>query len=144
MIISGRYIKDAPYIPARVVVGQHEGVVWFLADCGAARTVIFDRTLDDLRIASSLMEPMEGRLVGIGGSVRGFLLRNTQMMFLSDRGEFQITFDLAATKHDLEQLPPDEALRLSKLPSVLGRDIINQFEFCCDYEAGTVSLKKRK
>ncbi len=65
------------------------------------------------------------------------------MTFISDRGGFQLMRDISAIKHDIEKIPSEEAELLYALPSVLGRDIINQFEFCCDYEAGTVSLKRR-
>jgi hypothetical protein len=54
-----------------------------------------------------------------------------------------MTRDIRAIMHDFNKFPPDEAARLYTFPSVLGRDIINQFEFCCDYEAGTVSLERR-
>jgi hypothetical protein len=43
---------------------------------------------------------------------------------------------------DLAQLPPTEAARILLIPSVLGRDLINQFRFTCDYQAGTVELQR--
>jgi hypothetical protein len=144
MIITGRFIHDAPYFPANVVVGDWHGVVWLLADVGASHTAFLDRDLKILGVSSSALEIVDKRLFGIGGSVRTFLLRNIQMTFISDKGDFRLIRDIYAIQHDLERISPDEAELLYTLPSALGRDIINQFEFCCDYEAGTVSLKKRK
>jgi hypothetical protein len=42
----------------------------------------------------------------------------------------------------LQRLPPDEVARILRLPSVLGRDLINQFRFTCDYQAGIVELSR--
>ncbi|MEW6374264.1 MAG: hypothetical protein AB1502_00540 [Thermodesulfobacteriota bacterium] len=50
--------------------------------------------------------------------------------------------DLWVVQHDLEQLPPEEVARILRLPSVLGRDLINRFYFTCDYQAGIVQLKR--
>jgi hypothetical protein len=143
LIIAGRFIDDAPYFPATIVVGEWHGVVWLLADVGASHTAILDRDLRSLNIPSSALEQADGNLVGIGGIVRGFLLRRVKITFISDRGDCELIRDIRAVKHDIEKVSPEEPELLYALPSVLGRDIINQFEFCCDYEAGTVSLKRR-
>lgn len=47
-----------------------------------------------------------------------------------------------AAQHDLGQLPPEEVARILRLPSVLGRDLLNRFHFTCDYQAGTVQLER--
>jgi len=144
LIISGRFIDDAPRFPATLSFGEHQGVVWLLADVDAFHTTILDRDLEYLGIPLSLIEPAKKRLVGVGGSVDTFILRDVQITFVSDKGEFRLTWDVRVVQHDFNKLSQDAAEILFEFPSVLGRDIINQFEFCCDYEAGTVSLKKRK
>jgi hypothetical protein len=143
LIIAGRFIDDAPYFPATLVYGEHQGVIWLLADVGASHTTILGRDLEYLDIPFSKLELAETRLVGIGGSARTFLLRDVQIAFISDKGDLLLTCDLRAIQHDVEKISPDDAKILFEFPSVLGRDIINQFEFCCDYQAGTVSLKRR-
>lgn len=142
MIIAGRFIDDAPYFPATVTIGKHQGVVWLLADVGAGPTTILDRDLEYLGISSSDLELAEKPLLGIGGTAHTFILRDVQIAFIADNGEFYLKRDIRATQHDFEKFSPDDAQRLYRLPSVLGRDIINQFEFCCNYEAGTVTLKR--
>lgn len=142
MIIAGRFLRDAPFFPANIIISEHQGVVWLLADVGASYTAILDRDLEYLGVSSSTLE-FTDKLFGIGGSANTFLLRNVQISFISDKGEFRMTRDIRAIMHDFGKFPPDEAARLYTFPSVLGRDIINQFEFCCDYEAGTVSLERR-
>lgn len=144
MIIAGRFIDDAPYFPATLTIGKHQGVVWLLADVGAGPTTILDRDLEYLGISLSGLEPAAKSLLGIGGTARTFILRDAQIAFIADNGEFYLKHDIRAIQHNFEKFPPDEAKRLYRLPSVLGRDIINQFEFCCSYQAGTVTLKRPK
>jgi len=64
------------------------------------------------------------------------------MSLRSDEGEFSAEQDLCVVQHDLAQLPPDEAARILRLRSVLGRDFINRFQFTCDYSAGIVQLQR--
>ena len=143
MIIAGRFIDDAPYFPVTLVYGEHQGVIWLLADVGASHTTILDRDFEYLGIPFSALELAETKLVGIGGSARTFLLRDVQITFISDKGDFLLTRDVRVIQHEFDKISHDDAKILFEFPSVLGRDIINQFEFCCDYEAGTVSLERR-
>jgi len=43
--------------------------------------------------------------------------------------------------HFIADAPYDEVSRILRLPSVLGRDIINRFRLICDYSVGEVLLE---
>ena len=43
MIIRGHFICDVPYFAAHLRFQGFEGVIWFFADTGAARTTLLDR-----------------------------------------------------------------------------------------------------
>jgi hypothetical protein len=88
------------------------------------------------------LEPTLLPLVGIGGSVRSFLVRDVEITLVSDEGAVSLRQDLWVVQHDLGQLPPEEVSRILRLPSVLGRDLINRFHFTCDYQAGIVQLER--
>ena len=72
--------------------------------------------------------------------MRSFLLRDVEITLASDERDMVLRQDLWVAKHDLEQLPPEEAARILRLPSVLGRDLLSRFPFTCDYQEGIVQL----
>jgi len=143
VIIRGRFIGDAPYFAAHIRAAQFEGMVWLLADTGASRTTLLDRDVGRLGIPSTSLEPALLPMVGIGGSVRSFLLCDAELTFASDEGEMVLQQDVWVVQHDLVRLPPEEVARILRLPSVMGRDLINRFHLSCDYRTGTVQLERR-
>lgn len=140
MIVRGRFIGEAPYFAAHLRSVSFEGLVWFLADTGASRTTMLDRDVRLLNIAAEALEPALLPIVGIGGSVRTFLLRDVNIRLSAEEGDVIFRQDLWIVKHDLGQLPPEEVSRILRLPSVMGRDLINRFHFTYDYKAGIVEL----
>jgi hypothetical protein len=117
-------------------------MVWMLADTGASRTILLDRDVRSLRIPAGSLEPSSLAIVGIGGSVRSFLIPAVDVTWASDEGDVTERLNLSAAQHDLDRLPPEEASRILRLPSVLGRDLLNRFRFVCDYRSGTVRLER--
>jgi len=141
-MIRGRFIGDAPYFAVHLRSAHLEGLVWFLADTGASRTTLLDRDVKLLGLSTVSLEPAPLPIVGIGGSVRSFLARRVEITLPSDSGSFVVRQDLSVVQHDLGRLPPEEVARILRLPSVLGRDLINRFRFVCDYQSGIVELAK--
>ena len=142
MIIRGRFIGDAPYFTVRLRSAHFQGLVRLLADTGASRTTLLDRDVRLLGIQDEILEPALLPIVGIGGSVRSFLVGDVEFTLASDKGDVVQLQDLWVVQHDLSQLPPEEVSRILRLPSVLGRDLINRFSFSCDYQAGIVQLER--
>ena len=142
MKIFGRFIGDAPYFAAHLKTEFGEGLVWLLADTGASRTTLLDRDVMLLEIPIESLEPADLPLVGIGGSVRSFTIPKAEITFRSDKGDVVIQHELWVVKHDLKMLPPEEVSRILRLPSLLGRDLINRFRFVCDYRTGDVFLEQ--
>ena len=143
MIIRGRFIGDAPYFALHLRATHFQGLVWMLADTGASRTLLLDRDVRTLGIPAATLEPTVGTLVGIGGSVRSFSIRGVEITWASDEGYERLPGqELWAVQHDLSQLPAGEVSRLLRLPSVLGRDLLNRVRFLCDYRTGIVQLEE--
>ena len=141
MIIRGAFIGDAPYFSVHLRALHFQGLVWLLADTGASRTTILDRDVKLLGVPVEALKPAAQPMIGIGGSVRSFLVENVEIRMVSDQGDFLLDQDLWVVQHDLEQLPSGEVARILRLPSLLGRDLISQFRFISDYRAGTVQLQ---
>jgi hypothetical protein len=142
VIIRGRFIGDAPYFAVHLRAAHLQGMVWFLADTGASRTTLLDRDVRLLGIPAEALEPALLPIVGIGGSVRSFLIRHVESTLTSDEGDVVLRQDLWVVQHDLGQLPPEEVSRILRLPSIMGRDLINRFHFTCDYQTGGVRLER--
>jgi hypothetical protein len=140
--IRGRFIGDAPYVAVRLRSAHARGLVWFLADTGASRTVLLDYDAKNLGLSAADMELTSSFVAGIGGSVRSFCLRAATLVFAADGGDLVWHQDLLAVQHDLTQLPPEEVARILKLPSLLGRDFLNRFRFTCDSRTGFVELER--
>ncbi|MDP2937084.1 MAG: hypothetical protein Q8O86_11410 [Dehalococcoidia bacterium] len=141
MIIRGRFMGDAPYFAAHLRTARFQGFVWFLADTGASRTILLDRDVQLLAIPQEVLEPASLSIVGIGGSVQTLVVRDAEIVFASDEAAVSLRQDLWVVQHDLGQLPPEEVSRILRLPSVLGRDLINRFRLTSDYRTGTVQLE---
>lgn len=142
MIIRGHFIGDTPYFAVRLQSPHFQALVWLLADTGASNTALLDRDIRLIKIPFTALEPLAMPMVGIGGSVRSFLVRNVNFTFASDEGDFTLQQDLYLIRHNLDQLPPEEASRILRLPSVLGRDILNRFHLSYDYRTGIVQLER--
>lgn len=141
MIIQGRFIGNAPYFVAHLQSIPFQGFIWLLADTGASRTTLLDRDVGLLGVSTDALEPALLPVVGIGGSVRSFVIRDVKITFVSKEGNVVLQQDLWIVQHNLNQLPPDEVSRILRLPSVMGRDLINRFHFVCDYPIGKVYLQ---
>ena len=141
MIIPGYFIGDAPYFFVRVRLVQFEWEVWLLADTGAARTTLLDRDVGQLGIPATLLEPASLPVVGVGGSVRTLMLRDVELTLASDEGDVGLRQNVWVVQHELDRLPPEEVARMMRLPSVMGWDVINRYNFVCHYQAGLVYLE---
>lgn len=109
MIIRGRFIGDAPYFTVHLRSAHFQGLVWFLADSGASRTTLLDRDVRLLGLQAENLELALLPIVGIGGSVRSFLVQDVELTLASDEGDVMQRQDLWVVQHDLGQLPPEKS-----------------------------------
>jgi hypothetical protein len=142
VIIRGRFIGDAPYFAVHLRSSHFQGIVWFLADTGASRTTLLDRDVALLGIPAKALEAASLPVVGIGGSVRSFLVRDVELTFVSNGEDVVLRQNIWVVQHDLATLPPQEASRILRLPSLLGRDVMNRFHLSRHYNIRTVHLER--
>ena len=141
MIIRGCLIGNAPYFIAHIRSKHFHGNVWFLADTGASNTTLLDRNVKLLGIPIDILEPDPNPIVGIGGSVNSLFIKNVEITMASDEGDFVCQQNLWVVKHDLTNISLEESARILRIPSVMGRDLISQFQFIYDYKARIVELR---
>lgn len=96
--------------------------VEFLVDTGVSRTTICDKDVIRLEIDFSKLEKLSEGMLGIGGLVDTYVLRNVKLTFRRENGQSHVeSFDrIYVLKHTVL----DE--RIMRIPSILGRDMLNK------------------
>ena len=109
------------------VLGIHE-TVEFLVDTGASRTTICDKDAVRLGIDFDRLERLSEGMLGIGGIVDTYVLRNVKLTFRRETDESHVeNFDrIYVLKHAVL----DD--RIMRIPSILGRDMLNKHALVYD------------
>ena len=61
---------------------------------------------------------------GIGGSVETFIVDDSTLLLDSE----EIRVPIFVLRHDIENLNKEDRIRILRIPSLLGRDVINRFK----------------
>jgi len=136
---TGFHTLPAPYVQAALVLPRLglQGLINFLIDTGADNTTLslidVERmNLDYRRLRRDSQTPVEG----IGGEQ--YFYQEEAVLILRDENGEIYTFPIHA--HIPKRGGGSQANRQRKLPSVLGRDIINQIRLSVDFHDGVVEL----
>ena len=103
-------------------------IIEFLVDTGASRTTICDKDVIRLGIDFSKLEKLSEGMLGIGGLVDTYALKNVRLTFRRENEESHVeSYDrIYVLKHAVR----DE--RIMRIPSILGRDMLNKHAFIYD------------
>jgi hypothetical protein len=101
--------------------------VRFLIDTGASRTIISDMDAIKLGIDHSLLPKSKAGTIGIGGVVDTYFIKNVKLIFKTQEGVHAEKLDeIFILKHK----ESDE--KIKRIPSLLGRDILNKYKLLLD------------
>lgn len=142
MIIQGTIKDGSPCFVVYLHSEHFNEIVWMLADTGANKTTLLDSDLLRLDISEHFMIPLKKPLIGIGGIAQSYKIDNVELGFNSSEGFITIKSSLYAVKHTSKTISNSDKSRMKMFPSLLGRDIINQFTFVYDNQKGIVQLEK--
>ncbi|MFQ5761498.1 MAG: aspartyl protease family protein, partial [Candidatus Bathyarchaeia archaeon] len=128
------YFKAGPLEAAYVTVLlaiprlRIEQRIELLIDTGATRTTILDKDAITLGIPYSKLPRLKQPLLGLGGLVDTSVARDAEMYFKSESGQEhkELVEELLVVKHRRV----DE--NIMRIPSVLGRDILNKYRLIYD------------
>jgi len=100
----------------------------FLVDTGASRTTICDKDAIRLGIDFGRLERLSEGMLGIGGFVDTYVLRDVKLTFRREDEDIHVeNFDrIYVLKHAVL----DE--RILRIPSILGRDMLNKHALAYD------------
>jgi hypothetical protein len=123
------FFKPAPLEAAYVTaifeseILHVSATVEFLIDTGATRTTLSDKDAIRLGIDYEMLEKLPEGMLGIGGSVDTYILKNAKLIFhKQDKTVHEETLDcICILKHSIL------TERILRIPSILGRDILNKY-----------------
>ncbi|MCJ7578791.1 MAG: retroviral-like aspartic protease family protein [candidate division Zixibacteria bacterium] len=109
--------------------------VRFLIDTGASRTIISDMDAIKLGIDHSLLPRFKAVTAGIGGVVDTYFIQNVKSIFKTQEGaHVEKMEEIFVLKHKIR----DE--RIKRIPSLLGRDILNRYQLLLDRRSNKVVI----
>lgn len=125
-MIPGFFRGDAGYINVHIIsrsLGIDE-TVEFLIDTGASRTTLLDKDAIFLDLNYDDLKKHSQNVSGIGGSVETFVIEDSTLIL----GSEEMHVPILVLRHDLENLNKEERIKILRMPSLLGRDVINRFK----------------
>jgi hypothetical protein len=115
------------------------GTVEFLVDTGATRTILSDKDVIRLGLDYAELDKLQGGVLGVGGTVDTYVLADAKLMFNAQKIIQQEPLEqLYILKHNTLN---DKILRI---PSILGRDILNKYAFIFDKRQDLAYITDKK
>lgn len=128
------FFKPGPYEAAYVAAilesktPNIRETIEFLIDTGASRTTILDKDTTRLGLDLSKLEKLSKGMLGIGGTVETYTIRNAKLTFRTQNGK--------SHTENLEKIyvlkHPHIDEKIMRIPSILGRDILNKYALVYD------------
>ena len=119
---------EAPYVSAILICGVLDlrKPVEFLIDTGASRTTILDNDAIRLGIDCGKLQRFEPGMAGIGGVVDTFIIPDVKLLFRTKNGfHGEELKEIFVLRHTIREREIEERIR--RLPSLLGRDVLNKY-----------------
>ncbi len=111
--------------------------VEFLVDTGASRTTLLDKDAIYLDLDYNKLSKYRENLSGIGGSINTYVIEDASLII----GSAQMDIPVMVGKHPIEKMTKEELIRTLRIPSLLGRDVINRFRLIFDKEKEELDLR---
>ena len=138
-MIRGFFRDNAGFINAYLIsrlINLSEAVE-FLVDTGASRTTLLDKDAIHLGIEYSKLKRFKESLSGIGGSVETYIIEDAWLFF----NGYKLSLPVLVVRHPLEEMSWEERIKVLRIPSVLGRDVIAGFRLIFDKARGGLFLE---
>jgi len=110
--------------------------VEFLVDTGASRTTLLDKDAIYLDLDYNKLPKYKEDLSGIGGSISTYVIEDASLII----GSTQMDIPVMVGRHPIEKMTKEELIRTLRIPSLLGRDVINRFRLIFDKEKEELTL----
>jgi hypothetical protein len=124
--LNKEYEPPAPFIKV-LLISKKLNIQKFLnlcIDTSASSTIILDKDIRYLRLNLKDLKKAEKNIGGIGGIIDTYIIEDAKVIFKTEE-----ELNLLVGVHRMDKLTEQEKKIITKLPSLLGRDIIEKFKF---------------
>lgn len=144
MKVNAFFIEDTAFIDGHLIspIFNLDESVRFLIDTGASHTVILDKDAIRLGVDCNCLPRYYQDFSGIGGTVETFIIKDVSLILRSkDRLVSRLSVPIFVLRHPLPKLNRQERIRILRLPSILGRDVINRYKLIFNFPKKQVFFK---
>lgn len=143
-MIQGFFKDDAGFVNAHLVSSSIDidDTITFLVDTGASKTTLLDKDATRLGVEHEKLKRSSQDLFGIGGSIPTYILEDAELLFHADTGTIELKIPIFVVRHPLEKFSKEERVKVLRVPSLLGRDIINKYKMTFNFSK-ELSLTKK-
>jgi hypothetical protein len=137
--LNKEYELTAPFIKVLLIL-KKLNIQKFLnlcIDTGASSTIILDKDIRYLRLNLKDLKKAEKNIGGIGGIIDTYIIEDAKIIFKTEE-----ELNLLVGVHRMDKLTEQEKKIITKLPSLLGRDIIEKFKFTFRKKENLVLFEK--
>jgi hypothetical protein len=137
--LNKEYEPPAPFIKVLLIL-KKLNIQKFLnlcIDTGASSTIILDKDIRYLRLNLKDLKKAEKNIGGIGGIIDTYIIEDAKIIFKTEE-----ELNLLVGVHRMDKLTEQEKKIITKLPSLLGRDIIRKFKFTFSKKENLVLFEK--
>lgn len=140
-MIKGFFRGDTGFVNAHLISKSLDidETIEFVIDTGANKTVLLDKDAITLGIDYKKLKKHDRDFVGIGGSIRTYIIEDALLLFKAEK-EVKIRTPIFVVKHPIEEMDEAEKMKVLRIPSLLGRDIINRFRLIFDKQKEEIAL----
>ena len=137
-MIRGFFRNGAGFVNVHLISESMDidETVEFLADTGASRTTLLDKDAIYLDLDYNKLPKYKENLSGIGGSISTYVIEDASLII----GSIQMDMPVMVGRHPVEKMTNEELIRTLRIPSLLGRDVINRFRLIFDKEKEELTL----
>ncbi|MDI6655787.1 MAG: hypothetical protein QME59_07915, partial [Candidatus Hydrothermarchaeota archaeon] len=134
MKILGFFREDIGFLNVHLI-SESLGIddtIEFVIDTGANKTVILDKDAVTLGINYKKLKRYERDFVGIGGSIETYVIEDATLLLKAGAEVLEIKTPVFVVKHPIDRISELEKTKILRIPSLLGRDLINRFKLIFD------------
>ncbi len=106
-------------------------------------TILLDKDVEIIGLDVSRLKRADKPVGGIGGIIDTYLTDDAKIVFETDEGYISQDLTLLVGIHDLSRVDEETKRRILIMLSLLGGEIVNEFDVHCLPQKGEVYLEKR-
>lgn len=140
-----RFRPPAPFIRITVLSKSLKirRPLHFHIDTGASVTILLDKDTKFLGIDVGKLKRAERPLGGLGGTIDTYMIDDASLFLMAEEGEVvEERLRVYVGKHEMRRLSPEEKAMITRMPSLLGRDMIHRFRLVCDKDRNEIYLER--